>query len=252
MRTKHLSGDLDLYGCSGLETLTSRLEEEGDRRKTHPGTRPRSRSCNGGLGSGEETDEDTFNNYGSTEHFDGTGSLAGHCGGERESWWRVGGAQATSSCATLPPIRGSRQVPILNSDFSTPSALQSAREHISFAEIIHPPHRLLTVECWSTPLQWLCEVDGYWQELEHDVVYANLEHAKHAKWVTSVCWPCKNWDVFSFQELVKTGIHLRREHLSNVPDAIECEPLPAQVGYDDELQSSGDPDEDDEHADELP
>ncbi len=43
-----------------------------------------------------------------------------------------------------------------------------------------------------------------------------------------------------------------REHLSKVPDAIECEHLPTQVGYDNELQSGRDPDEDDEHADELP
>ncbi len=50
----------------------------------------------------------------------------------------------------------------------------------------------------------------------------------------------------------KTGIHPVREHLSKVPDAIECEHLPTQVGYDDELQSGRDPDEDDEHADELP
>ncbi len=35
-----------------------------------------------------------------------------------------------------------------------------------------------------------------------------------------------------------------------MPDAIECEHLPTQVGYDDELQSGRDPDEDDEHADE--
>ena len=43
-----------------------------------------------------------------------------------------------------------------------------------------------------------------------------------------------------------------REHLSRVPDVIECEHLPTQVGYDVELQSGPDPDEDDEHADELP
>ncbi len=40
------------------------------------------------------------------------------------------------------------------------------------------------MECWSIPLQWLCEVDGYWQELEHAVVYANPEHRKHAQLVT--------------------------------------------------------------------
>ncbi len=40
------------------------------------------------------------------------------------------------------------------------------------------------VECLSTPLQWLCEVAGYWQELEPAVVYADPEHPKHAQWVT--------------------------------------------------------------------
>ncbi len=43
---------------------------------------------------------------------------------------------------------------------------------------------LWPVECWSTPLQWMCEVAGYWQELEHAVVYADPEHPKHAQWVT--------------------------------------------------------------------
>ncbi len=47
----------------------------------------------------------------------------------------------------------------------------------------------------------------------------------------------------------KTGIHPWREHLSKVPDTIECEHLPTQGGYDDELQSGRDPDE---HANELP
>ncbi len=51
---------------------------------------------------------------------------------------------------------------------------------------------------------------------------------------------------------VKTGMHPWREHLSKVPDAIECENLPTQVGYDNELQSGRDPDEDGEYADELP
>lgn len=45
-------------------------------------------------------------------------------------------------------------------------------------------------------------------------------------------------------------IHLRRERFSKVPDAIEGEHLPAQVSYDDDLQSGRDPGEDD--ADELP
>ncbi len=45
---------------------------------------------------------------------------------------------------------------------------------------------------------------------------------------------------------------MKREQLSKVPNVIECEHLPTQVGNDDELQSGRDPDEDDEHADELP
>lgn len=50
----------------------------------------------------------------------------------------------------------------------------------------------------------------------------------------------------------KSQIHLWGEHLSKVPDAVECEHLPNKVGNDDELQSGLDPDEDDKHADELP
>ncbi len=37
-----------------------------------------------------------------------------------------------------------------------------------------------------------------------------------------------------------------------MPDTIEWEYLSTQVGYDDELQSGRDPDEDNEHANELP
>ncbi|KAI2650782.1 SLAM family member 5 [Labeo rohita] len=40
--------------------------------------------------------------------------------------------------------------------------------------------------------------------------------------------------------------------VSKVGDAIKCEHLPTQVGYDDKLQSGRDSDEDDKHADELP
>ncbi len=43
-----------------------------------------------------------------------------------------------------------------------------------------------------------------------------------------------------------------RDFVTVSPDAIECEHFPTQFGYDDELQSGRDPDEDDEHADELP
>ncbi len=42
----------------------------------------------------------------------------------------------------------------------------------------------MLIHSCSTPVQWLCKVAGYWQELEHAVVYANPEHPKHAQWVT--------------------------------------------------------------------
>ncbi len=48
---------------------------------------------------------------------------------------------------------------------------------------------LWPVECWSTPFRWLCEVAGYWQELElagycqNAVLFADPEHPKHAQWV---------------------------------------------------------------------
>jgi hypothetical protein len=40
------------------------------------------------------------------------------------------------------------------------------------------------VECCPNLLQWLCEVSGYWRELEHAVVHVDPEHSKQAQWVT--------------------------------------------------------------------
>jgi uncharacterized lipoprotein YddW (UPF0748 family) len=33
-------------------------------------------------------------------------------------------------------------------------------------------------------MAWLCEVAGYWQELEHAVVHIDPVHPKSAQWVT--------------------------------------------------------------------
>jgi hypothetical protein len=41
-----------------------------------------------------------------------------------------------------------------------------------------------SVECCPTHLQWLCEVDGYWRELEHAVIHVDPEHPEHAQCVT--------------------------------------------------------------------
>ncbi len=52
-----------------------------------------------------------------------------------------------------------------------------------------PSHRVDQVgDCglWNVgPLLFNgCAVAGYWQELEHAVVYVDPEHPKHAQWVT--------------------------------------------------------------------
>ncbi len=78
-----------------------------------------------------------------------------------------------------------------------------------------PSHRVdQVVDCglWNVgPLLFngcgeVLDIGRNWNTL---FVYADPEHPKHAQWVTWsqtwsirwVCWPCKNWDVFSFQEL---------------------------------------------------
>ena len=40
------------------------------------------------------------------------------------------------------------------------------------------------MECCPTPLQRLCEVPGYWRELEHAVIHVDPEHPKQAQRVT--------------------------------------------------------------------
>ncbi len=52
--------------------------------------------------------------------------------------------------------------------------------HLLHIELI----RLLIVECWSTPLQWMCEVAGYWQELEH------VGLRRSWRWR---CWMWRSW-----------------------------------------------------------
>jgi hypothetical protein len=68
----------------------------------------------------------------------------------------------------------------------------------------------------SIPLQWLCEVSGYWQELEHAVVYVDPEHPKHAQCVTCLV---------SMQALEKLGhfqfpgiVHRASQHEGMVVD----------------------------------
>ncbi len=124
-----------------------------------------------------------------------------------------------------------------------------------------PSHRVdQVVDCglWNvSPLLFngcekLLDIGRNWNTLSYTSIQSipNMLNGWHVRWVY---WPCKNWDVFSFQELctdpcnigpciimlqhavchlpctVKTGIHPWRKHLSKVPDAIECEHLPTQI-----------------------
>lgn len=61
--------------------------------------------------------------------------------------------------------------------------------------------RVLIVKCWSTPLQWLCKVARYWQELEHAVIDADPERHKHAH-IQWVFWPYRNWDISASRSCV--------------------------------------------------
>ncbi len=40
-------------------------------------------------------------------------------------------------------------------------------------------HRVECGLCRPTPLQWQCEVAGYWQELEHVVAHTRPEQCRH-------------------------------------------------------------------------
>ncbi len=82
-------------------------------------------------------------------------------------------------CLRLVTIKG--HGPKTNQYPVWPPFASCSATHLLHIELI----RLLwPVGCWSTPLQWLWEVAGYWQELEHAVVYADPEHPKHTQCVT--------------------------------------------------------------------
>ena len=60
-------------------------------------------------------------------------------------------------------------------------------------------HISFTKSC-PTPLQWLCKVADYWQELEHAISHVDPEHPKHAQWLTCLVsmQAMEKTDVFSF------------------------------------------------------
>ncbi len=89
-----------------------------------------------------------------------------------------------------------------------------------------PSHRVdQVVDCglWDVgPLQWLCEVAGYWQELEHAVVYTDPEHPKHAHWVTCPVTMqelgCFQLPGIVYRSLQHGAVHYHAEHEVMVMD----------------------------------
>ncbi len=75
----------------------------------------------------------------------------------------------------------------------------------------------------------------------HNVEFSKpLTHKRHTR-----CLPSALYSENRDSSVKRTPLQSARHHRM-------CEHLPTQVCYDDELQSGWDPDEDDEHADELP
>ncbi len=63
--------------------------------------------------------------------------------------------------------------------------------------------RLLIVACWSTPLQWHVRSCGI---LAGTGTRCRIHRSRVSQTcsmgdMSCECWPCKNWEVFSFQEL---------------------------------------------------
>ncbi len=120
------------------------------------------------------------------------------------------------------------------------SVLICVSEHLSFAEIIHPPHRCGISRCWldSMVIAQVClrlatikghskmcsftglwnvgsllfngcakflDIGRNWNTLSYMLI-PNMLNGWHVRWV---CWPCKNWDVFSFQELCTDPCNMR-------------------------------------------
>ncbi len=147
-------------------------------------------------------------------------------------------------CLRLATIKG-------HSKMCSFTVLGGGDTHLLRIELI----RLLNVACgMSSPLQWLCEVTGYWQELEHAVVYADPEHPKHAQWMTCPVSMLAMQELGCFQlpgivyrSLQHGAVHYHAATWGDDRGWMNQQ-WATQVSYDDELQSCRDPDEDDEHA----
>ncbi len=248
-------------------------------------------------------------------------------------------------CLRLATIKGHYKCAVLlywgglkTSQYLVWSQFASHREtYLLRIELI----RLLIVACGmlvhsSSMAVWSCWIfTRNWNTLSYTPIQSipNTLIEWNVRWV---CWPCRNWNVFSFQKLCTDPCNMRpciimlqhevmswmngttifvdlvtvslciqnainkmhlcslsityacpyhkptatmghsihnvditkplthttsaicpiqwkpwRGHLFKVSDAIECEHFPTQVGYDDKLQSGRDPDENNEHPDEL-
>lgn len=69
-------------------------------------------------------------------------------------------------------------------------SLKTSKTVVKCSVALSPSHRsgclLFPVQCWSSPLQWMCEIAAYWQERENTNIHVDPEHSKQAQWVTCV------------------------------------------------------------------
>ena len=62
---------------------------------------------------------------------------------------------------------------------------------------------LWPVQCCPTPLQWLCEVAGFWREQDQAVVYTSIQSIPNTLNWWYVGWVCRPWN--SVQILATQG-----------------------------------------------
>ena len=96
------------------------------------------------------------------------------------------------------------------------------------------------VDCglWNVvpPLQWLCEVVGYWQKPKHAVVRVDPEHPKQAQWMTCLVSMKAMAELGHFQLpgmciiMLKVEVMAANEWYDNGPQELILVSLCIQIG----------------------
>lgn len=66
--------------------------------------------------------------------------------------------------------------------------LKTSKTVVQYSVALSSSHEtgcwLFPVQCWSSPLQWMCEIAAYWQKQDHAKIHVDPVHTKQAQWVT--------------------------------------------------------------------